>query len=211
MLVAARAGAWSQSGAPLPYDAEVEWIESTGAEYIIIEACRYLGIDFDFTVPESAASTVNYYYLGRRDTSFSNIDSVSFQYRRSNGTKVSSAGYNTVIDYVITKDRKNVSVHGTMVTIGTKQLTLTGAWGANITNPNIAIFGYINVATNEVFCSPCIIHGLKIYDEAVGDLIRDLIPVRVGSVGYMYDKISGQLFGNAADSGAFIIGPDKTT
>lgn len=39
-------------------------------------------------------------------------------------------------------------------------------------------------------------------------LIRDFIPVRVGQVGYMYDKISGQLFGNNG-SGNFILGPDK--
>lgn len=37
----------------------------------------------------------------------------------------------------------------------------------------------------------------------------DLIPVRVGTVGYMYDKVSKQLFGNAG-TGSFILGPDKT-
>ena len=36
----------------------------------------------------------------------------------------------------------------------------------------------------------------------------DLIPVRVGQVGYMYDKVSGQLFGNVG-TGDFGLGPDK--
>ena len=40
-----------------------------------------------------------------------------------------------------------------------------------------------------------------------GVLVRDFIPVRVGQVGYMYDRVSGQLFGNAG-TGAFIVGPD---
>jgi hypothetical protein len=40
-------------------------------------------------------------------------------------------------------------------------------------------------------------------------LVRDFIPVRVGNVGYMYDKVSGQLFGNSG-TGNFILGPDKT-
>lgn len=40
-------------------------------------------------------------------------------------------------------------------------------------------------------------------------LVRDYIPVRYRGVGYLYDKVSGQLFGNSASSGAFIIGPDK--
>lgn len=35
----------------------------------------------------------------------------------------------------------------------------------------------------------------------------DLIPVRVGRVGYMFDRVSGELFGNAG-TGAFILGPD---
>ena len=39
----------------------------------------------------------------------------------------------------------------------------------------------------------------------------DLIPVRKGSFGYMYDRVSGKLYGNAAGTGAFVIGPDKTT
>ena len=41
-------------------------------------------------------------------------------------------------------------------------------------------------------------------------LVRDLIPVRVGNVGYMYDKVSGQLFGNSG-TGNFILGPDVKT
>ena len=39
--------------------------------------------------------------------------------------------------------------------------------------------------------------------------ILDLIPVRIGNIGYMYDKVSGQLFGNAG-TGSFILGADKT-
>ena len=39
--------------------------------------------------------------------------------------------------------------------------------------------------------------------------IFDFIPVRVGDIGYLYDRMSGQLFGNQG-TGAFIIGPDKT-
>jgi hypothetical protein len=40
-------------------------------------------------------------------------------------------------------------------------------------------------------------------------LLYDFIPVRIGTTGYMYDKVSGQLFGNAG-TGSFILGPDKT-
>lgn len=49
------------------------------------------------------------------------------------------------------------------------------------------------------------INYCKIWNSNV--LVRDLIPVRVGTTGYMYDKVSGQLFGNAG-TGSFILGPD---
>lgn len=42
-----------------------------------------------------------------------------------------------------------------------------------------------------------------------GALVRDFIPVRVGQVGYMYDKVSGELFGNSG-SGSFTLGNDKS-
>lgn len=49
------------------------------------------------------------------------------------------------------------------------------------------------------------ISSIKLY---IGDnLVRDYIPVRVGSVGYMYDRVSGQLFGNSG-TGAFVLGAD---
>lgn len=39
------------------------------------------------------------------------------------------------------------------------------------------------------------------------ETLRDFIPVRVGDEGFMYDRVSGKLFGNVGD-GKFILGPD---
>ena len=41
-----------------------------------------------------------------------------------------------------------------------------------------------------------------------GDLLFDLVPVRDNGVGYLYDKVSGELFGNDG-SGSFTYGNDK--
>jgi len=50
------------------------------------------------------------------------------------------------------------------------------------------------------------IYACQIYE---GDtLVRDFIPVRKGTTGYMYDKVSGNLFGNSG-TGDFILGNDK--
>jgi hypothetical protein len=48
---------------------------------------------------------------------------------------------------------------------------------------------------------------MRVYDAA-GNILFDFIPVRKGTVGYMYDRVSGKLFGNAG-SGDFVLGPDK--
>jgi hypothetical protein len=40
------------------------------------------------------------------------------------------------------------------------------------------------------------------------DGTRDFVPVRVGQVGYLYDRVSGTLYGNAG-TGNFTVGPDK--
>jgi hypothetical protein len=52
---------------------------------------------------------------------------------------------------------------------------------------------------------PCIACKYEFYDN--GNLIRDLIPVRVGQEGCLYDKVTKRLLHNAG-SDMFIIGPD---
>ena len=51
----------------------------------------------------------------------------------------------------------------------------------------------------------------RIYSFRVseGGVLRfDGIPVRKGTTGYLYDRVSKQLFGNAG-TGDFVLGPDK--
>ena len=62
-------------------------------------------------------------------------------------------------------------------------------------------------ATDDLIYSHLKIKNCRIRFNNI--LIADYIPVRVGNVGYMYDKVSRQLFGNQG-TGQFIIGPDKT-
>jgi len=47
----------------------------------------------------------------------------------------------------------------------------------------------------------------KLFIKVDNIAIYELIPVRVGQVGYMYDKVSNQLFGNSG-TGNFILGND---
>ena len=52
------------------------------------------------------------------------------------------------------------------------------------------------------------ISSFSVYDTSTNQKLLDLIPVRKNGVGYMYDRVSGQLLGNSG-TGDFVLGPDK--
>ena len=70
-------------------------------------------------------------------------------------------------------------------------------------NSNWILFG--SLYNNYPFIGR--LYSLKAY--IVGKLVFDLIPCRVGNVGYLYDKISKNLFANV-NSDPFLLGTDKT-
>ena len=199
MLVAARTGAWS--GKRLPYDAEVEYLESTGTKYIDTGAI----INYSDVV-EAVAS------INNRNSIFGYVDSLTVQRFNVTGSGTSSYAYfgktpssfgNTTTQYD-TKYKFSLGdgkfiIDGTIV--GTREYTDETLGGSLILFARKQ-----NNLINDFLAG-------KIYSFSVkrnGVKILDYIPVRVGDVGYMYDRVSGQLFGNSG-TGAFIIGPDKTT
>lgn len=60
---------------------------------------------------------------------------------------------------------------------------------------------------NGSYGPPIRSYHLKIFKN--GLIVRDLYPVRIEQVGYMYDLVSEQLFGNTG-TGSFILGNDIT-
>lgn len=72
-------------------------------------------------------------------------------------------------------------------------------------NGTLSIFGEKVSTTKPSYGVKGRLHRFLLYD--VNHQIKlDLIPVVKDNVGYMYDKVSGQLFGNAG-TGSFIVGP----
>lgn len=49
------------------------------------------------------------------------------------------------------------------------------------------------------------LHSFRLDKDAIP--VLDLIPVRIEDTGYMFDRVSGQLFGNSG-TGRFVLGPD---
>lgn len=69
---------------------------------------------------------------------------------------------------------------------------------------NIFLFEYVHNRP-EPRNIGCRIYSFKVNDN--GTILCNLFPVRIGQVGYMYDTVSGKLFGNIG-TGNFVLGPD---
>ena len=69
----------------------------------------------------------------------------------------------------------------------------------------LTIFGYNKGSSVIQNASTIIVSACQIWQGTT--LVRSFVPVRVGQVGYLFDRVSGQLFGNAG-TGDFVLGPD---
>ena len=203
MMIGARNGMWAKSGAPLPYDAEVEYLESTGNQYIstmMIPTRVHVGLKpIGPASPYHASVYFGVNNNGSRTTGLvgetrDTLEAINYY-------------YNSVEFYArwgefhsVCFDRDTVSVDGE-----TKALVTD----FSKTDNAIKSFGLFDFPQRNTDSSPkSAISYCKMWDKD-DRLMADFIPVRVGDVGYMFDRISGQLFGNAG-TGAFVIGPDKT-
>ena len=180
------------------YDAEVEYLQSTGSQYIDtgIYPSQTLPFDCKFSATSAAkpgygnvfgsrnASSVQEYQLSRYDGG-----SVSV------GTRNANMGFNNGNVHIVTFDGGNVAtVDGTTKSVTTS--TIDNAHGT------IILFGIRQAGSVTQLQSG------KIYYCKFGS-VRDYIPVRKGNVGYLYDKVSRKLFGNLG-SGSFSYGNDIT-
>ena len=187
-----------------PYDAEVEYLESTGTQWIdtlykmkLYDELRFkvycLNDYNDCAIFGSRGTDVlNFYqlYIGRA------MAFLAFgQHDQSTIWTSINSFQNNGINEITIKD-------GLCICNGVNtQIPL----GVEDSIQNLAIFARRNQDNSISYPIKMILYYFKIYSSNV--LVRDFIPVRVGSVGYMYDRVSGKLFGNKG-TGNFILGPD---
>lgn len=176
----------------VPYDAEIEYLQSSGTQYIktgVVANPGEISFEVDCTIENNSGSSV--YTTG----------GLHYIYQSSN-SGIRTGGINNVISYTLgnrvtiiaSYDNQNRRI----ITIGNNVLTGTAYNAAS------GEFVLLRIP-NEPNCIGKL-YSTKVYLNST--LVRDMIPVRVGQVGYMYDKVSGQLFGNSG-TGDFVLGPDK--
>ena len=190
----------------VPYDAEVEYLESAGNQFINTgtKALNVTGFDMTFTPLTSLAPAYQAYLSTPSNTDFvigrlntAGTGTCYFRYDASktlfiNTDELSLVNPNRMY---IDQERKWI-VNST--DYGTVNADILGTVDEDM------IFGgarsnYERTGAIRLYCIK--LYGLN------GTLVRDLIPVRVGQVGYMYDRVSKKLFGNQG-TGSFVLGPD---
>jgi hypothetical protein len=226
-MIAARQIAFGKAaGAKKPYDAEIEYLESTstsatnpdrfpGREYINIGHFPYT----QFRVRMDIIPNFNISYVsrptlfGNNSTSdnngvalYCNWGQYTFGYG-NNATRIGSdiarRGVRTIIDITIGSDTQTLVIkaegHNQQSATLTVSCFPTDSRDMYLLNNNGSIVDGGKIAQVRLF-------GVQIYDSN-NNLVRDFIPVRKGNVGYMYDRVSGQLFGNQG-TGEFVLGAD---
>jgi hypothetical protein len=202
-------------GKKLPYDAEIEYLESSGMQYI--DTGIPLFSDMEMTITFQLKRNVNnssvigsavseaYSTANRKQMYllanyfYNNIWYMSLAY--NNVTNVS------IKDTTLLDDFSTVVVHQHKIIVN----------GVEFSKENVSpfyaggnCFLFWSDGTHEWLAQNKAFIKLKrfLLKDSVGILVRDMIPVRVGTTGYLYDKVSGKLFGNNG-TGSFILGPDK--
>lgn len=216
--------ALTKFGAPLPYDYEVEWLQSDGVAYVDtgIETGGSIGVEnqFDITTvvsfedsvtdptssdwvtaigPSNASSIqIGFYsantrvYAGRSGVTYGPVvKGVEYTVRayKGKGENVGHAEFNG--------EAKNTPVITSTTIWPSKTLVVfRGRYGSTDAGSRLARVSSFMVEFNEQFV--------------------DFIPVCKDGMGYFYDRISGQLFGNSAKDadgnpvGELIMGPRKS-
>ena len=207
-MLGARTAAWI--GKRLPYDAEVEYLESTGTEWIDTGVNGYL--DFDYDIKFLIPTPVSPNYYNSLFGAWNSIGNEPRQYAFTNGVvQTFYVGNGQGVQLNMGQCPQNEIAHfrkyGNTLQLNTIKKTVAYSEPYEL-DRTLFLFG-----TNRVNITNCALSGTRIYSFELSlgsETILDFIPVRVGTVGYMYDRVSGHLFGKSG-TGEFIIGPYKTT
>ena len=187
-------------------DAEVEYIQSSGGQYVAIgvkDISRYV-VDFEPTSFSDLGSVIS---VVNSDGGAWRGDTIGLIRLRTNGYQVhKDNGWATIsIDYAGRHVADmNLSVGYFM--IDDYRITMTGVFGIK---DYIVLSAWTESGQRMAKCK---YYGFKVWD-AKGMLSFNMVPVRFTnndgiSEGAMYDRVSGLLFRNSG-TGQFLIGPDK--
>ena len=196
------------SGNALPYDAEVEYLESTGTQIVDTGYVPQMGDVISF--PANAMSVT----AGCIDGAISSTTKRLHGFNVINSVFIGGSGYDLRTsggqwaygsEWEIDLEHFTLSFGGATVPIKTDISLPTTTFSFMARHNNMSSPTYDNYKAGSRF------RRFRVTRNGV--VVVDGIPVRFTnelgqSEGAMYDRVSGQLFRNQG-TGAFLIGPDK--
>jgi len=181
----------------LPYDAEVEYLRNSGAEYIYVPI--KINNNWSWHLDFMRISNQNAYAA----IIYGNPYKIGF-WTKTNGIVWTNNTENVYNDITVPRNER--------IQIDVNRNTIKFSWTETkktVSSVDYTING-INLFKWGIGDNRGGVHNIyNFYAKDENGIIRiNLIPVRIGIVGYVYDKVSGQLFGKLGTSD-FILGPDK--
>ena len=211
MMLGARTAAWS--GKSLPYDAEVKYLESSGTQWIDTRATANSNLSVEIKMANVGTPWTNVNPIGailteprcRHHINFSPKYEVTYYFGKNDTCRISS-NYMPADAEIFTFKVDAISKEFTFGTV-------LGTFPNDTFDTGLSYWLFGRNGTTTPYLGSLRIYSAKLWDGNI--LARDFIPVRFTNErgeteGAMYDRVSGELFGNAG-TGAFVIGPDKTT
>ena len=196
-----------------PYDAEIEYLKNNGKAYIDtgIKMHKWYGMGCTFAVTKHANSTwcifcgsrTTFYYSLNWTVGSNGIITLVFDYLSGGSLGSGSTGltYGDKMTFESRPDMSTMKMNAYFNGVYKSQTNLPTTDQAQTVN------NWCFTSNNEWRTQESRIYEYWITDQT-GKRIIDLIPVRKGTTGYMYDKVSGKLYGNSG-TGTFTLGPDK--
>ena len=188
-----------------PYDAEVEYLQSSGTQYIDLR--NKINSDTDAIDVEFVLLQNNSGVFGARDGASSKNFSLQVTFSSSIVVDINNGDYSTYrLDSGTSAVNKRCTVH---MEKSNKKISYDGIQIASSTTVSQSFTTTNNAylfAVNGVTGSP----SIRLYPllwKRSGNTLLDLIPVRKDGIGYLYDKVNKQLFGNSGTS-SFSYGND---
>lgn len=191
----------------LPYDAEVLYLESTGTQWIDTNVSESVSslifeIKAQFNTPSSG-----YYACGFTTTSaqqaFYGLNSGSA------GLYASFCSNSSNIQKTLSSNKDTWHTFKCVIENGTTQYYFDGEYKSSHNTSNFSIGNFYLFACASTGAAQGKVNGrIASASLTINGIEKfNFIPVRKGQVGYMYDRVSGELFGNAG-TGSFVLGSD---
>lgn len=202
-------------GSAKPYDAEVEYIENDGQCIIdsMVNSNSNLTIETKFYIPRITGTIYGHWLYGGRNLNNTiqmqgllspPADSTNYSQVRYYTSEYCPRNYEGIVRTLQSRNIFMELEHNDIVTFDTYSFSLNTSIWIFAFNGSTGTHGYNNTHA-----------GTRLYYWRVSNgstVLQDLIPVRKGNRGMMYDRVTGQLFDRIDDGldAHFIPGPDKT-